>query len=79
MYSPLTEENKDVELVEHVVGARPLTVINFIEDVPTVLTPGLRTFSFSSQIKGLPLYQPDCEDMNEYDFFQSQSTPMIIR
>ena len=79
MYSPLTEENKDVELVEHVVGARPLTVIKFIEAVPTVPTPRLHTFSFSSQIKGLPLYQPDVEDMNGFDSFHSQSMPMITR
>ena len=58
MYSPLTEENKDVELVELLVEARPLIVVKFIETVLTEPNQGICTFSFSDQIKGLPLYQP---------------------
>ena len=62
MYSPLTEESTDVEFVDR---AR-LTVIKFIEAVPI---EGIPSGSFSDQIKCLTLYQPDCDDMNGYDFF----------
>ena len=58
IFSPLTEENKDVELVELLVEARPLIVVKFIETVLTEPNQGICTFSFSDQIKGLPLYQP---------------------
>ena len=68
MYSPLTEENNDVELVELLVEARPLTIIKFIETVLTEPTQGICTFSFSNQIKGLPWYQPDVDDINGYEF-----------
>ena len=66
LYQPLTEENKDVELVELLVEAKPLIVIKFIETVLTKPTQGICTFSFSNQ-KGLPLYQPDVNDMNGYE------------
>ena len=66
LYQPLTEENKDVELVKLLVEAKPLIVIKFIETVLTKPTQGICTFSFSNQ-KGLPLYQPDVKDMNGYE------------
>ena len=62
-YQPLTEEN-NVELVELLVEARPMTVLKFIEAVSTEPTQGICTFSFSNQIKGLPWYQPDVDDIN---------------
>ena len=76
MYSPLTEERDVVEVVELVVGARLLTVI---EAVSTVPTQEICTFSFSAQIEGLTLYQPDVEDINGFDSLYSQPTPMITR
>ena len=79
MYSPLTEERDVVEVVELVPWVEAVTVIKFIEVLPTVPTQGHCTFSFSDQIEGLTLYQPDVEDMNGFDSFYSQSMPMIIR
>ena len=65
MYSPLTEIKDVVEVVELLVGARLLTVI---EAVSTVPTQEVCTFLFSAQIEGLTLYQPDSEDIDGYKF-----------
>ena len=41
IFSPLTEENKDVELVELLVEARPLIVVKFIKTVLTEPNQGI--------------------------------------
>ena len=76
MYSPLTEIKDIVKVVELLVGARLLTII---EAVLTVPTQEMCKFPFSAQIEGLTLYQPDVEDINGFDSLYSQPTPMIIR
>ena len=68
MYSPLTERIQVVEVVELVPGVEAVTVIEFIEVLPDLPTQEICTFPFSDQIKGLPLYQPDSEDIAGYEF-----------
>ena len=61
MYSPLIEESTDVEFFDR---AR-LTVIKFIEAVPT---KGIPAVGFFSHIRSLSLYQPDPCDIDGYEF-----------